>query len=268
MLMTPRPAEAGSAADVPPSVAGITAPVRAAQLSALIPGTVAQCPVEEGAAVAAGDLLVQLDQRLEQLEVERRKVIADNKAELDAARMRMDLLKAEFETTRRLFETTKSVSQEDRDRKELEYKLASAEFTRVQAVEMQEELEFRMAQEQLSRREIRAPFAGVVTKVFLQEGEACDPRQPLVELVDASECEFVCNASPAQAATFRPDQQVGLEVESPAGPVARSGRVFFVSPVVDPASGLQEVRVRFDNRDRAVAPGVTARLLLEARPAE
>jgi multidrug efflux pump subunit AcrA (membrane-fusion protein) len=44
---------------------------------------------------------------------------------------------------------------------------------------------------------------------------------------------------------------------------AVSGRVTFVSPVVDAASSLVEVRVQFSNADRRIRPGVKARLRVE-----
>ncbi len=254
---------ASGAAAAPLRIPGITAPIREARLSANVPGTVLQVHVEEGDVVKEGDLLVELDQGFERLEVERRKLIAESKAELEAAQHRVALLENEWEVTRRLFESTRSVSEEDRDRKELEYKLARADLKRLEALEQQEEIEYNMAQEQLNRRRIRAPWDGVVTRIFVKEGEGCDPRQPLVALVDPSRCEFVCNVPPAQARRLRVAGAVMLLVEDGDTPVERQGTVFYVSPVVDPASGLQEVKVRFDNNDGAVSPGVTAWLLLD-----
>ena len=244
-------------------IPGITVPVRQVQLSAMVPGTVDRVLVEEGAVVNAGDLLVELDKRMELLEVERRKLIFESKAELEAAQMRRALLKAEWETTLRLFESTRSVSQEDRDRKELEYKLAAADLARIEALELQEDVEYRMANEQLRRREIRAPFDGVVTAVFLKEGEGCDPRQPLVALVDASECEFICNIPVSVTGALQLGSKVSMEIESGDGALLRrEATVSFVSPVVDPASGLREIRARFPNPDGVIAPGVTGVLLL------
>jgi len=216
--------------------------------------------VEEGQQVKSGELLITLEKRIEELEVERRRMIAENKTELRAAEQRQQLLKNEWETTRRLFETTKSVSQEDRDRKELEFHLASAEVERILAQEMQEEVEYKMAQEHLTRREIRSPMDGRVTRIHLHEGEGCDPRQPLISLVDNSRCEFVANMPVSLAAQLRVEARVVLIAETGNGRVPREGYVFYISPVVDPASGLQEVKVRFDNVDGAVPPGVIAHL--------
>jgi RND family efflux transporter MFP subunit len=245
-------------------IPGITRPVNAVTLSSIIPGTVSKIHAGQGSAVRAGDLLVELDKRFEELEVERRRIISESRAELDAAEQRMILLKNEWETTRRLYESTRSISQEDHDRKELEYKLAAAEYERIKMVELQEEVEYRMALEQLNRREIRAPFDGIVTKVYLKEGEGCDPRQPLIDLVDATRCEFVCNIRVNLAALLAPGEPVNILVTSGRTPVKIEGIVDFISPVVDQASGLQEVIVRFDNTNGAISPGVDAHLVLDS----
>ena len=41
------------------------------------------------------------------------------------------------------------------------------------------------------------------------------------------------------------------------------GKIVFLSPVVDPASGLQKVRVLFDNTEGQVRPGVAGKMLIE-----
>lgn len=247
----------------PVRIAGITAPVNRATLSSVLPGQITKIHVVEGTPVQAGQLLVELDKRLEALDVERRKLLAESKSELEATGQRVQLLQAEWETANRLFENNKSISREERDRKETEYKLAATEHERLKMVEMQEALEHRMAVEQMNRRDIRAPFDGVVTRLYLEEGEGCDDRQPLVDVVDARTGEFVCHMPVIHAANLKKDSAVVLEVESGGGPLKREGRVFFISPVVDPASGLREVQVRFDNSDGSVTPGVSAFLILD-----
>jgi multidrug efflux pump subunit AcrA (membrane-fusion protein) len=42
------------------------------------------------------------------------------------------------------------------------------------------------------------------------------------------------------------------------------GRVAFVSPVVEPASGLMMVKVEFPNADGQVRPGVPAAMVIPA----
>ena len=47
------------------------------------------------------------------------------------------------------------------------------------------------------------------------------------------------------------------------GTAALTGKVVFLSPVVDPASGLQKVKLLFDNADGKVRPGLAGKLFIE-----
>jgi multidrug efflux pump subunit AcrA (membrane-fusion protein) len=57
-------------------------------------------------------------------------------------------------------------------------------------------------------------------------------------------------------------QPVKLEIESGSSALSVEGRVDFVSPVVDPASGLLKVKVLFENREGKIRPGVAGVMIL------
>jgi multidrug efflux pump subunit AcrA (membrane-fusion protein) len=99
--------------------------------------------------------------------------------------------------------------------------------------------------------------------MLLEVGEACQPYQPIIRLVDTSRCYFVSNLEARLAARLKADQSVKLEVETGAAPVTVTGKLIFISPVVDPGSGLVRIRVLFENREGKVRPGLTAKMLLE-----
>ena len=65
---------------------------------------------------------------------------------------------------------------------------------------------------------------------------------------------------------LKPSQNVKLEVDAGTSPATFTGSVFFVSPVVDPASGLMRVKVIFENLEARIRPGVAGRMYLEDRP--
>jgi len=219
-----------------PSAIGITEPVLDVTLSAPVTGIVTTRRFAEGDFIKEGDVILELDKKLEELETERRKLVRDQKWN-------------DFEATRKLFASTKGVSKEDVDKKEVEFKVAAVEHE--------------MAAEQLRRRQIIAPLAGTVTEITLEIGEACQPYQPLVRIVDARRCHFITNLDARFGARLKMGQTMKLEITSGSGPVSVQGKIIFLSPVVDPASGLQKVKLLFDNADGKVPPGVAGKLLLE-----
>jgi RND family efflux transporter MFP subunit len=244
-------------------VPGITEPLHDSLLSAAAAGTVRAVNVKEGDRVAEGAVILELDKSLEELEVARRRVVYESRVELRAAEQRAALLKADFESSRRLFERSQSVSRDEVDKKELEYQLAVAEHERLAAAKERERVEFEMAQEQLARRLVTAPFAGVITDLRIDLGEACEPRQPVVRIVDLSRAYFVANVQPALLAGVAAGRAVTLKIETPGGVRDVRGTVEYVAPVVDAGSGLRRVKVVFDNADGAIAPGALGEMEIE-----
>ncbi len=222
------------------TVAGLTEPFQDAILSAPVPGIIAENKFKEGDTVRKGDALVDLDRRIEELDVARRKVI------LEQARK-------EFEVTRTLFERPNSSTPKvDVEKRELEYNVARVEHE--------------LAQEQLKRRQVLAPFDGVIAELFLETGEACQAQQPLVRLVDPRRCYFVCNVESRSAHHLETGRPVELEIDAGARPVRLTGRITFVSPVIDAASGLLKIKAVFDNTSGSIRPGAAGRMSFESAP--
>ena len=216
---------------------GITEAISDVTLSASVPGIVSAWKFKEGEFVKAGDTIIELDNKLEELEAHRRKLAMENKRE-------------EWESLDKLSRKSSiSVKKEELEKAESEFKIATAEYE--------------MAAEQLRRRSIFAPCPGAIAEITRHVGEACQPYQPLVHLVDTRQCYFVSNVEARLAAQLKLDQSVKLEVETGAAPVAVAAKVIFISPVVDPASSLVKVRAVFDNAEGKVRPGLAAKLVLD-----
>jgi len=245
------------AAPAPRTATGITEPEKDALLSASVAGTIATVARKRGEFVRQGELILELDSELEKLEVERRKLVADSKAELIAASNRLETLTLDLAATRRLFETSESVSREELQKKELEFKLAQSEFERYLIAEQREQVEYRMALAQLAKRRITAPFDGVIAELLLEEGENCSAQQPVARIVDTRQCYFITHIEGAAGWRLRAGMSVPLRLNEGGAIVERRGRVAYVAPVIDPSSGLQEVRVLFDNSDGKIRPGIT-----------
>jgi RND family efflux transporter MFP subunit len=216
---------------------GITEAINDVTLSSSLPGILGNRVVKEGDFVKAGTPVVDLDKRLEELEVERRKYV-------------LDLKKTDLDSTKTLFEKKAiSVSREEMDKKVAEFAVA--------------QVEFELAKEQLRRRQLAAPFDGVVAALLVDPGEACQAQQPLVRVVDIRKCYFIANIDAKAGYKLKVGQPIKLEIEAGDKPETFSGTVNYIAPVVDPASGLLRIRVVFDNPEGKIRPGVAGRMLVE-----
>jgi RND family efflux transporter MFP subunit len=212
------------------TITGVTEPFFDVSLSAPVSGIINTQCFKEGQSVKKGDVLVELDKRLEELELARRKAV-------------MDRAKTDLDSTRVLVTTTKSVSQEELGKKETDYNVAAAEYG--------------IAAEQLARRQICAPFSGAISEILLQPGSACAPYQPIIRLVDTSRCYFVGHLEGKLVSALRLNDEVKIEVEA-AGTV--TAKISYIAPVVDPASGLAKVKAIIENPEGRIRPGVAGRM--------
>ena len=242
---------------------GITEPYQDAAVSSTVAGTIVAVKAKEGEFVHEGDVVMELDNALEALEVQRRKLVWDSKVEVEAARDKVETLKKDLEGTRTLYATTKSVSQDDLQKKELDYQLAVADMNALLVAEDREQLEYQIAKAQLERKLIRAPFDGTIVELKLKEGEGCTQQQPLFRIVDTRRCRLVAYLDQTSALKMKQGRAVSLRIIEADGPVAVQGSVEFVSPLVDASSGLRQVKVVFDNPDGRIRPGVPGAIVGE-----
>jgi len=216
---------------------GIVEPFINVTLSASVPGIVTSRNFQEGDQVKAGEVLLELDSSLERFEAERRKVVRDQK-------------RSDFEGTKKLYSTTKGISKEEMDKQEAEYRVAA--------------LEYDMAVEQLRRRQIIAPHAGVINEIMLEVGESCQPYESLIQVVDTRQCYLVADIEASEGMRLKQGKMVTLEIDLGSGKAVVPGRIVFVSPMVDPASGLQKLKILFENKDALIRPGLTGVMLSDS----
>ena len=217
------------------SVPCLTEPIGDVEMTAPVPGTVAVIHQGEGKFVDAGAVVLELESRAEQIDLERRTV-------------HVETLKTELARSETLLKSTSSISKEEVEKKRGEFRIAT--------------LEMELARDALAKRKILAPLAGVVTLLPVEVGEYCQPPKVLVRIVDARQFYAIANIDPASAGALTVGRSIQLELGDGAKAERLEGKIVFISPVVDPASGLLRIKALFGNGDGKVRPGVAGRLQL------
>jgi RND family efflux transporter MFP subunit len=244
------------------TVPGLSEPIHDVLLSFEIDGMISKIYFKEGEQVKKGNTVIALNKWFEELEVKRNKLIWESKVELDSAAEREKTLKSLYDSTLELYNKTGSVSKDELEQLELEYKLAAAEHERLKIAEDREKIEYEMAQAKLDKLILRSPIQGLVSNLLLDEGESCESRQPVVRIVDTSRCILVCNIESSLGVELQKKQLVDLRIQAGSGTVQKKGKIIFISPVVDPASGLYQVKAEFDNKSGNIKPGVEGFMVL------
>ncbi|MEX0323832.1 MAG: efflux RND transporter periplasmic adaptor subunit [Puniceicoccaceae bacterium] len=221
------------------SVRCLTEPVDDVMMSSIVHGTIARINFGEGSFVQKGSVILELESRPEELDVQRREVAVEN-------------LKATLERSEKLLQNTSSISMEEVDTARSDYKMAV--------------LDLELARNALDNKKVVAPFSGVVTDLPLEVGEYCEPPQIIVRMVDTRNFYCVANIDPAIAAKLKLKDVVAFKLENANGAEPINGEIVFISPVVDPASGLLRIKAVFPNPNGIVRPGEGGFLELKAVP--
>lgn len=251
----------------PLRISGVTESVRDITMSVPEAGIIAKIFFGVGDAISKNQPILELENRREQLEEQRRKLIWKSKAELLSASQKVATLEKIVTSSKKLYESTQSVSKEDLDLQQLEYDKAVSELNQLKSAEDREELEYKIAAENYQRRIIKSPIDGVIVKLINDVGEYVEPGQQLLQVVDPNKCYMVCQLEEGAGRSLSKGQKVEIEVKAGTEWIKKTGTIVFVSPVVDQASGLLEVKLDFDNSDGGIRPGVPGVMLIDAPPA-
>jgi len=251
----------------PMTISGFTEPVLDTNLGLDVIGRVAVIHGQEGQTVKKGEAILELNQREEQLATARRKLIWNDRTEIDAASRQLETLTRHLDDTKSLYQSTKatnSIPREELENQELEHDLASIDLKRLETDETREKLEYEIAREELRKRTLYAPFSGQIAELLIGVGENVEPDTPLVHLVSTSSLDFVANIELGVSQKLKLGQWVELQLEAGAATVNKDAEIIFISPVIDLASRLRTIKARFDNQDGKVIPGITGVMRLDA----
>jgi RND family efflux transporter MFP subunit len=181
---------------------GIAEPLRQSTLSTRLMGTVTQVLVQEGDRVSAGQVLVRLDAR--ELEAKRLQVqgaIAGAEAVHNEARL-------QAERFRKLYaDSAAPKAQLDAVEAGLERARAGVQAARAGEAELLAVTDYAV---------VRAPFAGVVTRRFVDPGALAAPGAPLVDVQDQRSLRVSVSASPSSIGRLSRGATVDVVIEGVA----------------------------------------------------
>ena len=168
---------------------------RSSELGFELAGTVMRIAVEEGDRVEAGDLLAELDTA--RLATQR----AELKAALKEAQAGEHLAKLNHERIAKVAGSAVSEQSLDQARQEMDATRAAVEHTRARL----ESINVSFAKSRLV-----SPYAGVISKRLVDEGQVLSPELPVFRLLEAAELEIRVGLSPSAARDLKLDQEMRL----------------------------------------------------------
>ncbi|HEY6066210.1 MAG TPA: efflux RND transporter periplasmic adaptor subunit [Thermoanaerobaculia bacterium] len=205
---------------------GTVAAVHGVTVSADLPGLVSRIEFDSGKRVRAGDVLVRLDTRQEQ-------------AQLESAEAQRSLTSVNFERMKGLRQQG-ITSQADYDKAAAEQKQAVAGTGEMRAA--------------IGRKTIRAPFAGVLGIRQVNLGQYLKAGDPIVSLQSLDPVYVNFTVPQQQVANLRQGADVHVTAEGIDTPA--TGKITAINSIVDESTRNIQVQATLSNSDGKLRPGM------------
>lgn len=236
---------------------GFTEPFRTIDLSSDESGAISSLSVEEGQRISKNEIVASLDNRVQILQLEIAKQLADAKSQLLAAEHTLAKRQAILERLEEL-RSKGHASASEIIRAQMEYSIAHAKFLAAEEDQVVREIEKRRAEVQLERRNVRAPFDGVVSKIHRREGEFLSPLRPeIVTIVQIDRLLATFAIPTSQIGSFEIGKQFNLEI---AGGRTVMGTVHSIGVEADAQSGTVLVKLLIENETQEIRAGASCLL--------
>lgn len=203
-------------------------------IAAEIAGRVTKIDFSEGAQVNRNKVLIELDSSVLQ-------------AELDQAIANRDLSQSTYNRAENLLRDN-AVSKQERDESYAKWQL--------------DEARVRLAQAQLDKTIIKAPFAGTLGLRQVSLGDYIQPGQSLVNLEAIQRLKVEFNIPEKNIAAVKVGQKIALSSDAYPEQIFTS-KIYAINPKIDPASRSLVVRGQIDNSTRKLFPGQFVKIRLE-----
>jgi len=195
-------------------------------ISPSVAGNIEHIYVEPGTAVAAGTLIVRMDQ-----------------TQLNAAKVQLNTLGVELARTEALLKSG-NIAQSVYDQLKAQHDLATENVAFLQ-----------------KNTFVKAPFSGVIAAKNYEDGEMYSPAMPILKLSQISRLKAQVNIPESYFPVIK--QGMLLEILSDIYPgEIFKGKIEIVYPTIDPATHTFTIKIDIPNATRKLRPGMFARTTL------
>ncbi len=210
---------------------GITRPWVDLNLTAEVAGTVTAKKVREGTAVQQGDVLATIDYR-------------DYQNARQAAKAAYELAVSELDRLEKLYQR-KVTPQAQLD-------AAVAQVANTKAA-------LQNAATALERCVIRAPFSGVVNRMFVEQGRYLAVGDPVAELLKLDRLKVRVGIPESDVDAVRRVDVFKVRIDALGGRTFQAGK-YFLSKTADSMARLYNLDLELDNSDGSILPDMFARV--------
>jgi RND family efflux transporter MFP subunit len=249
-----------------------------------VTGTIKSLNVKEGLHVRAGEVLVEIDDQEYRLKWERSEALrlkylsdllldkqfAPPNKEMDAGAVeRIKKAEQDFSKAGSLYGQG-MISREDFEKAKRSYETLLIQSGVKQEEVMaaakgltQAEIDAKIAQMELERTKIRAPFGGIISDIKVSPQEYISPGRELFTLVNISQIKVLARVLESEIGKMKVGYEAALQFSAYPGKTFK-GHVEAVSPIINPEDRTCAVHIAVDNTQEEIKPGMHAEVEIAA----
>jgi RND family efflux transporter MFP subunit len=251
---------------VPILSTGTIFPEHESKIGPKISGTIEIVYVDEGDQVKKGQTLAQMDQKNLQIAVRQCKAaVRVAEAQLKEAELKEINLRKEKKRLANLLEKN-AISRQRYDDIDTAHSMALTRMELINAQILSARENLAMAKQKLRDTKIVSPFAGLIVKRFINQGEFVStmPPTPLFLIMNIDNVKMEVGLTEIHLANVAIGNPVEITVDTYPG-VTFKGKISTINPMVDPGSRAFKVKVEFPNKDHRLKSGMFARARIYPR---
>lgn len=218
------------------------------------PGVVAEVMVVEGDVVKTGQPLMRQESRMDEAELEVRKIDADSVVEIEAAQKEYDLRKLQYERKKEgAADGMTGYSQQEVEEAKITMELALLKIQEATQKKTQAQAVLKRQQTKVDLMKLTSQIDGVVEKISVDAGEMADPQKPegAISVVknDPLWVEIPLLET-WQVAKLKVGQELDVRYTIDSADQWQKAKIIFISPVADSRSASQAVRLELPNPNK------------------
>ena len=201
--------------------------LKQAVVSAEISAVVDSLPILTGDLLKEGQIIGNLNC------IDYHLTLEQSRAQLEALTANQSLVEQQLSRLLKL-RKTQNASEEQINQKQAEVRANRANINA-------QNIAIKIAQRQVGKCQIAAPFNGVITDIHTEKGNFIGPSSPVISMVDPDDIELVVSVTEQQLGEISHDQSLAFLFRKRAFPV----EIRTILPVVDPTSQTRSIRLIF-----------------------
>lgn len=240
--------------------AGILDADNKAMVSSQVSGVVSQVLVKEGDSVKQGQVLISLDKKDVQTQLDQAQLnVQKSQAATDQAKLAYDQAEVDYERNQKLLETG-AISAKQFEQVTMQRDLTKSQYDTALNVGVpaaQEALQ--QTQLVMNKTDITSPIDAVVASCAVNPGDYINVNTggPVLTLVAPKQITLLANAAEGIVSSLQPGQKATVAIDAFPGTTA-NGEISYISPVSIATGQYYPVRIVLQNPDGLFKPGMTA----------